>query len=42
MYFNKATLGSDPTDYLIDHSIIFYLMDADGEFCDYFGVSLSS
>eukprot|EP00286_Rhodomonas_abbreviata_P005747 CAMPEP_0181319700 /NCGR_PEP_ID=MMETSP1101-20121128/17719_1 /TAXON_ID=46948 /ORGANISM="Rhodomonas abbreviata, Strain Caron Lab Isolate" /LENGTH=306 /DNA_ID=CAMNT_0023427333 /DNA_START=9 /DNA_END=929 /DNA_ORIENTATION=- len=41
VYFNKAVLGSDPTEYLIDHSIMFYLMDPDGEFADYFGKSLT-
>lgn len=40
MYFNKAVMGNDPTDYLIDHSIMFYLMDEDGEFTDYFGLTL--
>jgi len=41
VYFNKAVMGNDPTDYLIDHSIMFYLMDEDGEFTDYFGKALT-
>ena len=28
-------------DYLIDHSIMFYLMDEQGNFVDYFGKSLA-
>ena len=29
-------------DYLLDHSIISYLLDPDGEFADYYGKSLSA
>ena len=27
VYFTKARLSDKPDDYLIDHSIMFYLMD---------------
>ena len=30
VYANKAVLGDDPNDYLIDHSVMFYLVDPSG------------
>eukprot|EP00291_Cryptomonas_curvata_P002149 CAMPEP_0172194992 /NCGR_PEP_ID=MMETSP1050-20130122/25927_1 /TAXON_ID=233186 /ORGANISM="Cryptomonas curvata, Strain CCAP979/52" /LENGTH=265 /DNA_ID=CAMNT_0012870939 /DNA_START=9 /DNA_END=806 /DNA_ORIENTATION=- len=36
VYYSKAQLGPDPMDYLIDHSVLFYLVDPDGQFVDYF------
>ncbi len=41
VYASKSKLGDGAGDYLVDHSIMFYLMDADGKFVDYFGKSLS-
>ena len=41
VYFTKARLSDKPDDYLIDHSIMFYLMDDQGNFVDYFGKSLA-
>lgn len=39
VYYTKASIGSDPNDqdYLIDHSIITYLLDPDGKFVTFFG-----
>lgn len=42
VYFTKARLSDKADDYLIDHSIMFYLMDDEGNFVDYFGKSLST
>ncbi len=41
VYANKVVLGKDPNDYLIDHSVMFYLIDPDGEFVDYYGGNLT-
>ncbi|EKX37764.1 hypothetical protein GUITHDRAFT_116071 [Guillardia theta CCMP2712] len=41
VYHSKSTLGNNPGDYLIDHSILFYMLDPQGNFVDYFGKSLS-
>ena len=39
VYFSTPP-GADPTsDYLVDHSIFFYLMDPEGKFVDAFGKS---
>lgn len=35
VYFNKTS--DDPEDYLVDHSIITYLIDPDGEFVTFYG-----
>ncbi|KAG2487736.1 hypothetical protein HYH03_013734 [Edaphochlamys debaryana] len=35
VYYNKT--GESETDYLVDHSIIHYLVDPDGEFVTFFG-----
>jgi protein SCO1/2 len=40
VYFTKATeaLGErDEDDYLVDHSIILYFMDPNGEFVEFYG-----
>ena len=43
VYFTKPTKEEIKRgDYLLDHSIISYLVDPDGEFADYYGKSLSS
>ena len=40
VYFSTPP-GADPSgDYLVDHSIFFYLMDPDGKFVDAFGRSM--
>jgi protein SCO1/2 len=37
VYFSKANENeNDDTDYLVDHSIVFYLLDPAGEFVDFF------
>ena len=35
MYYTKTT--DDPKEYLVDHSIIMYLLDPDGKFVAYYG-----
>jgi protein SCO1/2 len=42
VYFSTPP-GADPSgDYLVDHSIFFYLMDPDGKFVDAFGRSVNA
>jgi len=44
VYFSKALedFGEhDDDDYLVDHSIILYLMDPNGEFLDFFGTNMT-
>jgi protein SCO1/2 len=41
VYANKVMLGKDPGEYLIDHSVMFYLVDPNGEFVDYYGGNLT-
>ena len=37
VYYSKANESqNDDEDYLVDHSIVFYLLDPDGEFVDFF------
>ena len=37
VYFSKVDENeNDDTDYLVDHSIVFYLLDPNGEFVDFF------
>ena len=40
VYYNDGTTLSED-DYLIDHSIIHYLIGPDGEFLDFFGKSMT-
>lgn len=40
VYFHRASEISEE-DYLIDHSIIMYLMDRNGEFVDFFGTNMT-
>ena len=43
VYFTKPTPEEIKRgDYLLDHSIISYLVDPEGEFADYYGKSLSA
>ena len=43
VYYTKPTAEEVAAgDYLLDHSIISYLVDPDGRFLEYFGKSLSS
>ena len=39
MYFSTPKDASPDGDYLVDHSIYFYLMDPEGEFVEAFGRS---
>eukprot|EP00877_Chromochloris_zofingiensis_P010364 jgi/Chrzof1/5581/Cz16g08020.t1 len=40
VYFHKT--GDDPNDYLVDHSIIMYLVDPEGEFVTFYGKNFSA
>ena len=43
VYYTKPTAEEVAAgDYLLDHSIISYLVDPDGKFLEYFGKSLSA
>ena len=35
VYYTKT--NDDPKDYLVDHSIIMYLLDPDGQFMSFYG-----
>jgi protein SCO1/2 len=39
LYFSAPprALDEDETDYLVDHSIFFYLMGPDGQFVEHYG-----
>lgn len=39
VYFSTPPTASPTDDYLVDHSIFFYLMDPEGRFVDAFGRS---
>lgn len=39
VYFSTPPNASENDDYLVDHSIFFYLMDPKGQFVDAFGKS---
>ncbi|AFZ79105.1 SCO1/SenC family member protein [Theileria equi strain WA] len=41
VYYNQGITATDQ-DYLIDHSIIHYLMDKNGEFVEFFGKNASA
>jgi cytochrome oxidase Cu insertion factor (SCO1/SenC/PrrC family) len=41
VYANKSVVGDKPDEYLIDHSVMFYLVDPNGEFVDYYGANLT-
>ena len=44
LYFSAPpkALDDDESDYLVDHSIFFYLMGKDGEFLEHFGRNLTA
>eukprot|EP00188_Purpureofilum_apyrenoidigerum_P000745 Plantae.Rhodophyta-Purpureofilum_apyrenoidigerum.ctg13572.p1 GENE.Plantae.Rhodophyta-Purpureofilum_apyrenoidigerum.ctg13572~~Plantae.Rhodophyta-Purpureofilum_apyrenoidigerum.ctg13572.p1 ORF type:complete len:269 (+),score=47.18 Plantae.Rhodophyta-Purpureofilum_apyrenoidigerum.ctg13572:66-872(+) len=42
VYFSKADVTDVGDDYLVDHSIITYLMAPDGSFCEFFGKSATA
>jgi protein SCO1/2 len=44
LYFSAPpqALDEDNTDYLVDHSIFFYLMGPDGEFVEHYGRNLEA
>lgn len=37
VYFSKPTMGVGEDDYLVDHTIIMYLFDPEGNFVAYYG-----
>ena len=37
-----SSIPKDEPDYLVDHSICFYLMDTNGEILDYYGQNMTS
>lgn len=37
VYFSKPKQSDQEDDYLVDHSIILYLLDPEGKFVDFFG-----
>jgi len=37
VYYSKARMGVNPDEYLIDHSVMFYLVDPAGRFTEYYG-----
>jgi protein SCO1/2 len=41
-YSASETLPGQADDYLVDHSIFFYLLDREGKFMEVFGKSLSA
>jgi len=40
VYHSKPKTGEGDDDYLVDHSIILYLMDTNGKFLDFYGTNL--
>lgn len=42
MYFSTPPNVKATDDYLVDHSIFFYLMDPEGRFVDAFGRSMAA
>lgn len=42
VYFSKPPQLQPGDEYLVDHSIFFYLMDPDGEFVDAYGKNLDA
>jgi len=41
VYFSRPPDVKEGEDYLVDHSIFFYLMDGNGEFLDVFGKNMT-
>lgn len=41
VYYSKAVMGTNAEDYLIDHSVMFYLVDPAGQFVEYYGQNTS-
>eukprot|EP00041_Stephanoeca_diplocostata_P039516 m.1633674 g.1633674 ORF g.1633674 m.1633674 type:complete len:298 (-) comp25410_c0_seq1:1334-2227(-) len=37
VYYSRPEENSDGDDYLVDHTIIMYLLDPEGNFCQYYG-----
>ena len=42
VYYNEGIRTDDGEDYLVDHSIIQYLMDRNGKFVDFFGKAMTT
>jgi protein SCO1/2 len=42
VYYSKPPVVENDRDYLVDHSIFFYLMDPEGKFVDCYGKDFSA
>ena len=41
VYYSSGPKDDD-SDYLVDHTVIMYLIDSSGDFCEYFGQTKSA
>lgn len=42
VYYNEGIRSDDSEDYLVDHSVIHYLMDRQGNFVEFFGKNMTA